>query len=663
MSAIIEELRLKNFGGYRSAHLRFSAGLNLIRGRNSAGKSTLLDGLVFALYGEVPGVKPKLMVSRLPRSKEMSAYIRFRSPRSGDVVEVMRRGALDDMGRYRTKERTLAINGRNVDIEGEEGFRVKITELMGISLRKFLDLVYVRQGELTAVLEPPKDRMDSIIGITLLRELREQLDEVRRELGKYEGRDVITEARSLERLVIPQLMSNLRRIRNDIKTLRSEVRKLQEVVRKGESMELTDLLFHIERRDDCKRGIQGLKAKMQELLRNVGVSSFDELKLKVRDWTKQLKSLENSIESLSKTMGELEDSWAEVKGRASSLEDEVRERWALLKRGMATCPTCGQDIDPDVLRGVLQMDEDELKKLRARERELKAKCEAKRSELDRLRERQAILTSRVSALRAVESDFRNYSRMAGDLSGTLERELSSIREMLLKLNLPLQPEDPELKVKIAQRLPIQPEELEEKRGALEEKEEALDMKLKNERELEEKLKASEELLRKLRRRTRMMGIARVLSEEFDRAIKIRRRSFLKHIELKALEYYGMMTDQRVYSAISIDPERYAVSVYPKGLRGALPATRVGGGHQTILSLAIRLALLEALGFRLLLILDEPTYGIDSENLPQLASYISEASRQISQTILVTHHDICEEEALNIINVTVKDGVSRAKIMS
>jgi DNA repair exonuclease SbcCD ATPase subunit len=104
-------------------------------------------------------------------------------------------------------------------------------------------------------------------------------------------------------------------------------------------------------------------------------------------------------------------------------------------------------------------------------------------------------------------------------------------------------------------------------------------------------------------------------------------------------------------------------VHPRGLTEQIPATRVGGGHQTILALAVRLALLEILGFRSLLIFDEPTYRVDSENLPQLASQLGEASRQLSQMILVTHHDICQEEASNIIEVNVReDGTSRAEVM-
>jgi len=53
------------------------------------------------------------------------------------------------------------------------------------------------------------------------------------------------------------------------------------------------------------------------------------------------------------------------------------------------------------------------------------------------------------------------------------------------------------------------------------------------------------------------------------------------------------------------------------------------------------------------------YGVDDQNLPQLASQLVQASKQLSQTIIVTHHGICEEDATNILNVRVgQDGISQ-----
>jgi len=228
--------------------------------------------------------------------------------------------------------------------------------------------------------------------------------------------------------------------------------------------------------------------------------------------------------------------------------------------------------------------------------------------------------------------------------------------------LALKPEDRELRLRLAQQLPVQPEELAKKKNDLEEKQATLGTKTGRREELEGKLDTYETTLERLKKRIEKASLARRLAEGFEQGVEGRRKDYLKRIEYKALEFYKTMTDQHVYSAISMDPEDYAVSVHPRGLTEQIPATRVGGGHQTILALAVRLALLETLGFRSLLILDEPTYGVDSENLPQLASQLGEASRQLSQMILVTHHDICQEEASNIIEVTVReDGISRAEV--
>lgn len=75
---------------------------------------------------------------------------------------------------------------------------------------------------------------------------------------------------------------------------------------------------------------------------------------------------------------------------------------------------------------------------------------------------------------------------------------------------------------------------------------------------------------------------------------------------------------------------------------------------------MRVVILRILNRRSLIILDEPTYGVDSENLPQLMNYFSEAAKKLEQTILVTHYGLGEEEAANIIKVSIgPDGSSTA----
>ena len=661
MSTVIEELRLRNFEGYKQAELRFSAGLNLIRGRNSSGKSTLLDALVFALFGEAPDVRPKLLFSRLPGSREMTVYAKFRSPRTGATVEVGRKGRLDGKGAYRTEERLLRLDGREVSIESDEDLRAKITELMGASLRKFLNLVYVRQGELTTILEPAREEMDSVIGITLLRELREQFQEARKDLEEYEGKNVTTEAQTIENTIIPQLETNVDQTGTDTKLLSDDVHKLEETVRKGESSELTDLLMRIEEKERSETERGEVQANIQASLKNADVSSPEELESRIDALQLQHQELLGKKEQMEGQVGNLLEAWSKERGDAGTLESEIGEHQSLLEKGISKCPTCGQDLRPASLRRILKDKNAKLEKLKTKEKEAKEIYDSKKSSLDELNTMITSTGSNLSNLNSVKKDLDTYVISAGLLDQTIKRLLPQIKDLLDRLGLSFRPEDAELRVKIAQRLPIQPEELSRRRTELQLKQKSLEDKIGQKKKWENELKASRERLDKLKSRMEQAKMARNLSERFDQGVEARRRDFLKRIEFKALEYYKSMTDQHVYSAITVDPETYVAWVHPKGLTEAIPATRVGGGHQTILALSMRLALLDALGFRSLLILDEPTYGVDSENLPQLASYIGEASRKLSQMILVTHYNICEEEASNIIQVTVgEDRVSRAE---
>jgi exonuclease SbcC len=662
LSAVIEELKLENFGGYKQAELRFFSGLNLIRGRNSTGKTSILDALVFTFFGEAFEIRPRLLISKLPDSKEMTTYVKFRSPRTGDTVEITRKGKLDNKGSYRTTERLLLINGKEIDVEGDEDLRSRTTELMGVGLRKFLNLVYVRQGKLTAILEPPREQMDAIIGITLLRELREQLDEVRKSLERYEGRDVSTEVQNLKERIIPQLASSLALQEGDIKSLELEARELQDLVRKGASPELAALLGQIREKENADERIRELEAKNQELLGSAKASSPDQLESKIRNCREELNESQAMKGSLVREAEESLEVWSVAKGKADSLESEIREHEALLKQKVSRCPKCGQDLNREVLRKILRESASQLQDLRADEKKTRKSFDEKKSELEKLNKRIVTQENRIQNLAAIVETLQKYSDSIDELRTTKFSLRSKIQDALDRLDLLLQEDDSELKVKVAQQLPIQPEELVARRKELDVKLKALDEKKRLIRKVADELTTSQALLVQLERRINSAELARRLSEAFDRGVEVRRREFLKRIEFKALDYYKTMTDQHVYTMIIVDPKEYTVWVQPKGLTEPVPASRVGGGHQTLLSLAIRLALLDALSFRSLLILDEPTYGVDSENLPQLAGQIGEASRHLSQTILVTHFDICEEEASNMIDVAMReDGVSSAEV--
>lgn len=229
-----------------------------------------------------------------------------------------------------------------------------------------------------------------------------------------------------------------------------------------------------------------------------------------------------------------------------------------------------------------------------------------------------------------------------------------------RLGLDLDPDDPKLYEKLTEIFQA-PREIEEKKR----KAELLEGKLKERRS--ELKRAIDELnrlrtgLRELERKSKVISLASNLRERISNFIKKMREDLLRAIALRAQSIFMSLTDQRIYTSFRIDPENYRVYVKPHGLSDYIPASRVGGGHQTLISLSLRLAILHHLGVRSLIILDEPTYGVDEENLQMLLNQLSKIARHVDQALIITHHGRGVEEASNIIEVyRDRDGFSRIK---
>jgi exonuclease SbcC len=769
---LIERLELRNFEGYKYAIIDFTKGLNIITGRNSTGKTTLLEALLFALYGVAPGGEKKLLVSKLPGTTGNMA-VRLSAKMAGKSVEILREGRLVGKGeekRFRTERLSLKIDGKEVPINNEEELNKKIVELAGMGVKLFTTLVYARQGELTSILEPKKEDMDLVLGITLMKELVEQLDAAKKDLERYEGKDAKTmhdQLRQQEHLLAQQIGQ----LSEQASALAREVEALREVVEKAKSKEVAGLLQQISRRDSLLKGISEKEAAISSTLRERKAASVEELEKRLSElideegklrkrhaelqreeskvnstWQKlnsrllqiranfesagvaTIKELEEKLTSVQAEYDQLveerkaveeefdkaERLRSELSGKVSALKEEVEAHKELLAKGLANCPTCGQKVDPKVVRQIVEEKKRALQQLAVELEEVNARYSTLKRRINQLTTRASQLEANLTKLRgtrekvmallegvtmeqleekvieaqkdldgvrqAINNLTAELSKLKSDreslqsaivhvksleegrraLEGELQKCLERIRSTLQALAFPFEPSDPELKAKIAERLPLSPEELAERERELKEKGKRLE-KLRAD---VEDLKRREEEVRgkivELQKRLERVKVCEDLLEKIRGGIESQRELRLRRIAEEALRIYETLTDQRIYKAFRINKDDYRVEVFPERLEGYIPAKRTGGGHQTLIALAVRIALLNVLNQRSLLILDEPTYGVDSENLPQLMSYFSEAAKKIGQTILVTHYGLGEEEAANIVKVSIaEDGSSVA----
>lgn len=663
---MIESLQLKGVAQYRSATVPFEDGLVLIRGRNNAGKSSLLDGLIFALFGDAGGVRPHALFSRLPGIDEMTTIVAFKSPVNGQTVSVMRKGRVVD-NKYNSTERLINVNNARLNIVTENEVRDKINELLGVPLRRFLVSSYVRQGELTGILSPQKETMDLLLKITLFREIGNELDETKKSLAVLDGRDIITVlAAKQDDLEISRAM--YRQLEDDIRDLTNEKGALEPKLKMKQSPEFkmaSDMFTSLE-------GLANEEKRLLDML-NEGLDKYqgkkEVLTGRLGDVKARKLGVEKETRDINTEAAKAQEDLVSARSKLDAITNELGEM-DKLKEGVTECPTCHQPLTLDHLK--------RLQKL------LAEMFDARNADVTKARAVVAALAAKLETLNTDNSDltftisnFERELKEISDIETRIAKVRTSITTLTTRLNAAGEPlglpritftkdgstgryDRDEVLSKNNRAYTADVAEVNELKQRLNEVITSLQNKMGQAAITKARIAADEAVINTIKQRQLAILAVEAAVRRLDEAVKKRRDVTLKEIGRRAYQYYLMMTDQNVYNSIMIDPETYEVYVSQKNLAaGRISATRLGGGHQTLIALAVRVALIDIMspGQNHVLILDEPTYGVDEQNIPQLANYLSNLTKVVHQVILVTHYNICEESANSIIDVSIANGES------
>ena len=652
---MIEELRLKNFEGFKDEKITLTRGLNLITGRNSVGKTTILDAVVYTLYGNVPSVENRLLVRREKGVRDMETYLRFRSPVNGSKVEIMRFAELR-RNRFTTKEVRLIIDGVEVQVEGLEDLRRRITKLIGIGYRAFNWIIYSRQGRLNEILEPRREDMDAILQITLLREISEQLNTVIKDIKGIES-----EYRIMKTQLIPLREERVEELQQEVDELSAELEDLKDSLRQAEDPAVKRLLGKVRELEEARAMLLEAVNSKKSILARYGLKDIESVKREFGRLGERLKELEANSKSLEEKIKSLRDEEAKVFGELKVLEDGHKTRLELKIKGVAKCPTCGQRIDEEILSSIIEDEKLKITDLARRLEDMQKNRKRLQSELELIDREIEEIARRRERLNMLMNSISEYDTRISEKESIVKSIRLDVEGTLRRLGLDLDPDDPKLYERLTEMFQA-PREIEEKRKRIKLLEERLRQRLSELEKAKSELDRLRTRLRELERKSKVVSLASNLRERISNFIKKRRDDLLRSIALRAQTIFMSLTDQRIYTSFRIDPENYRVYVKPHGLSDYIPASRVGGGHQTLISLSLRLAILHHLGVRSLIILDEPTYGVDEENLQMLLNQLSKIARHVDQALIITHHGRGVEEASNIIEVyRDRDGFSRVRM--
>lgn len=175
----LESLKLHNFKRYAEYEITFESGLCGILGRNGRGKSTIFDGVFFALYGEYKGSKELIPTAGTTGGVKVELNFEIEG-KSYTAIREFRGKALTAYATLREGDESIVTGAREVT--------TAVTKLLGMGKEAFLHTVFASQKELTALSSMKNDErkamMRRLLGLEKIDKIEEMIREELRELNR-----------------------------------------------------------------------------------------------------------------------------------------------------------------------------------------------------------------------------------------------------------------------------------------------------------------------------------------------------------------------------------------------------------------------------------------------------------------------------------------------
>lgn len=355
------QLTLSAWGPYSSKEcIDFSnytdGGLFLITGPTGSGKTTIFDGITYAIYGNVSGKNREKTTLRSDFAKpETDTYVEFIFSHKGKKYTV-RRSPRYSRPKRRGSGDTISQETAELYEENKEPCTLvnevnkRLERIMGINYRQFKQIAMIAQGEfLELLLANSKDRVEILRNIFQTEEfekLQRKMNESAKKLGEkldrqkskmeeavsmiYAKGDELREALDKE---YPQFDKIIFLLEGEIKEEKAEIQKLQEQIELLEKQikELTgrgEVYFNLQKkRIELEEKIEKNRKQVED-----GEQKVLEIKRNLELWQeKQEKEIENQREQ-KRILCQKQQQLEQEKEAYQEIELELSKATALLER-------------------------------------------------------------------------------------------------------------------------------------------------------------------------------------------------------------------------------------------------------------------------------------------------------------------------------------------
>ena len=285
---IFTRLELKNFKSHANTAIDFNPGISLIVGENGAGKSTIFEGISFALF-KVYSTKTltDLVRSNKNINEKMEMHVKLSFISNGREYMVKRAVVMTKSSPKSTSEIYRFNEGKyEILASGNKQVDKEIEDILSMDSSTFLNAIHIRQGEIADLIDKTPANRKKLIGKLLkLESLEKAYENLPRISEDYKTRKAVLEDRiqpeselnfelkkaKEEHFTLNEknngLKENYEVLKNEIEDKNKEKEELDKQKSEYETLQLK-LVHENESLNGLKKLKQELSNKYNEILRN-----------------------------------------------------------------------------------------------------------------------------------------------------------------------------------------------------------------------------------------------------------------------------------------------------------------------------------------------------------------------------------------------------------
>ena len=647
---IFKKIILKNFKSHKYTNINFDKGITIIVGENGVGKSSILEGITYALFKKSTLNQNDLITIDKNNERSSTMYVELIFENNGINYKVVRTNNISKS----TSKLYQEINKNfTLLVEGNSEVNKMLSSIIDIDIDLFLNAIYIRQGEITDLIsKKPAERKKLITRFLKIDDLEKCWERMPKIINVYNNKkeklegmliskeNVATELQTKKELLISlnEELNKQIKNKNDYDKEKEEIAKEKEILDDKKSQ----YLIKYNKLNNNKKELNRLISNQQKL----------SLKIEeINEYENDLKIFKNKLSELSNE--NFDDKIINLKSENVSLENinkTLKKSLDDLLKVENECPICKSKITEE----------------KKNELELNYRNEIKNN-LNKINSNE----ENIKELKDKNKNYNYYNNKIIELK-TLIKDKEEYKDKLDNVLYNINIKNNDIKNK------------EDELYDLEYDENKYNETVNNERNINEKISKNFENIGVIKGKisnteTRIEELKQDLVDIENIKMKIKKLNDFIDLLNEFRTLYGrdgIQNNLRVmskdsiqkntnmffekfnfdYSYLKIDDD-FKVSLFKENKE--IDIDMLSGGEKIAIALSLRLGITQtvAKGNIDCIFLDEPTIHLDEVRIEELNNLLINMNI-IPQMIIVTHNQKLENLGDNLIRIKKYNGVSK-----